>query len=39
LVISLLALLTFEASFGLWLVISFGSTALILFFFHTSEFA
>ena len=39
LVISLLALLTFEASFGVWLVFSFGSTALILFVFHVSEFA
>jgi CBS-domain-containing membrane protein len=39
LVISLLALLTFEASFGVWLVFSFGSTALILFVFHESEFA
>ena len=39
LVISLLALLTFEASFGVWLVFSFGSSALILFVFHDSEFA
>ena len=39
LVISLLALLTFEASFGVWLVFSFASTALILFVFHESEFA
>ena len=39
LVISLLALLTFEASFGVWLVFSFGSSALILFVFYDSEFA
>jgi len=35
----LLALLTFEAKFGVWLVFSFGSSALILFVFHDSEFA
>jgi CBS-domain-containing membrane protein len=39
LVIAVLALLTFEASFGVWLVFSFGSSALILFVFHDSEFA
>ena len=39
LVISLLALLTFKASYGVWLVFSFGSSALILFVFHDSEFA
>tara|TARA_B110000881_G_C18194288_1_gene326346 strand:- start:262 stop:519 length:258 start_codon:yes stop_codon:yes gene_type:complete len=39
LVISLLALLTFKAPFGVWLVFSFGSSALILFVFHESEFA
>tara|TARA_B100000780_G_C20987827_1_gene394953 strand:- start:136 stop:609 length:474 start_codon:yes stop_codon:yes gene_type:complete len=40
LVIALLALLTFETSFGLsWLVFSFGSSALILFVFYDSEFA
>ena len=38
-VVALLALLTFEASFGVWLVFSFGSSALILFVFHDSEFA
>jgi CBS-domain-containing membrane protein len=38
-VIALLALLTFEAPFGVWLVFSFGSSALILFVFHDSEFA
>ena len=38
-VIALLALLTFEAPFGVWLVFSFGSSALILFVFHESEFA
>jgi len=39
LVIAVLALLTFEAPFGVWLVFSFGSSALILFVFHDSEFA
>ena len=40
LVIALLALLTFETSFGLsWLVFSFGSSALIVFVFYDSEFA
>ena len=39
LVIAVLALLTFEAPFGVWLVFSFGSSALILFVFHESEFA
>ena len=38
-VISLLALITFEAPFGVWLVFSFGSSALIIFVFHESEFA
>ena len=38
-VISLLALITFKAPFGVWLVFSFGSSALILFVFHESEFA
>ena len=39
LVIALLALLTFEAHLGVWLVFSFGSSALILFVFYDSEFA
>ena len=39
LVIALLALLTFEAPFGVLLVFSFGSSALILFVFYDSEFA
>ena len=39
LVVSLLALLTFNAPFGVWLVFSFGSSALILFVFYESEFA
>ena len=39
LAIALLALLTFEAHLGVWLVFSFGSSALILFVFHDSEFA
>jgi hypothetical protein len=38
-VISLLALITFEAPFGVWLVFSFGSSALIVFVFYESEFA
>ena len=38
-VISLLALITFEAPFGVWLVFSFGSSALVIFVFHESEFA
>jgi CBS-domain-containing membrane protein len=38
-VVALLALLTFEAPFGVWLVFSFGSSALIIFVFHDSEFA
>ena len=39
LVIALLALLTFETNFGVWIVFSFGSSALILFVFHDTEFA
>ena len=39
LVSALLALLTFEANFGVWLVFSFGSSALIVFVFYDSEFA
>ena len=39
LVICVLSLLTFESSFGVWLMFSFGSTALILFVYHDSEFA
>jgi len=38
-VISVLSLLTFESPLGVWLTFSFGSTALILFVFHDSEFA
>jgi len=38
-VIALLALATFEGPFGVWLVFSFGSTALILFVYHDSDFA
>ena len=38
-VIGVLALLTFESPLGVWLMFSFGSTALILFVFHESEFA
>ena len=38
-VISFLALLTFKLSMGVWLLFSFGSSALILFVFHESEFA
>jgi len=39
LVICVLSALTFESSVGVWLMFSFGSTALILFVFHDSEFA
>ena len=39
LVIALLSLLTFKAPFGVWLIFSFGSSALILFVFYDSEFA
>ena len=39
LVICVLSLLTFESSFGVWLMFSFGSSALILFVYHESEFA
>ena len=38
-VIGVLALLTFDSPLGVWLMFSFGSTALILFVFHDSEFA
>jgi CBS-domain-containing membrane protein len=38
-IIGVLALLTFESPLGVWLMFSFGSTALILFVFHDSEFA
>ena len=39
LVIGVLALLTEKTSTGLWIMFSFGSTALILFVFYKSEFA
>ena len=38
-VIGVLALLTFESPYGVWLMFSFGSSALILFVFYDSEFA
>ena len=38
-VVGVLALLTFESPFGVWLMFSFGTSALILFVFHDSEFA
>ena len=38
-VICILSVLTFDSSFGVWLTFSFGSSALILFVFHDSEFA
>jgi len=38
-VICILSTLTFDSSIGVWLTFSFGSTALILFVFHDSEFA
>jgi len=39
LVICILSALTFDSSVGVWLIFSFGSSALILFVFHDSEFA
>jgi len=39
LVICVLSALTFNSSIGVWLTFSFGSTALILFLYHDSEFA
>tara|TARA_B110000967_G_scaffold49524_1_gene50538 strand:+ start:841 stop:1356 length:516 start_codon:yes stop_codon:yes gene_type:complete len=38
-VICVLSVFTFNSSVGVWLTFSFGSTALILFVFHESEFA
>jgi|TARA_B110000027_G_C15905786_1_gene206135 CBS-domain-containing membrane protein len=38
-VISVLAALTFDSSIGVWLMFSFGSSALIVFVYHDSEFA
>tara|TARA_B110000967_G_C18754064_1_gene494396 strand:- start:241 stop:768 length:528 start_codon:yes stop_codon:yes gene_type:complete len=38
-VICVLSVLTFDSSIGVWLMFSFGSSALILFVFHDSEFA
>jgi CBS-domain-containing membrane protein len=38
-VIGVLSLLTFESPLGVWLMFSFGSTALILFVFYESDFA
>jgi len=38
-VICMLSVLTFNSSIGVWIMFSFGSTALILFVFHESEFA
>ena len=38
-VIGVLALLTFESPYGVWLMFSFGSSALILFVYYDSEFA
>ena len=38
-VICVLSVLTFDSSVGVWLTFSFGSTALILFVFHDSEFS
>ena len=39
LVIFILSILTFDSSVGVWLMFSFGSSALILFVYHDSEFA
>ena len=38
-IIGVLSLLTFDSPLGVWLMFSFGSSALILFIFHDSEFA
>jgi CBS-domain-containing membrane protein len=38
-VICVLSVLTFDSSIGVWLTFSFGSTALILFVFHDSDFS
>ena len=38
-VICVLSLLTFESSFGVWLMFSFGSSTLVLLVYHDSEFA
>ena len=38
-VIGALSLLTFDSPLGVWLMFSFGSSALILFVYHDSEFA
>ena len=38
-VVGVLSLLTFESPLGVWLMFSFGSSALILFVFHDSEIA
>ena len=38
-IIGILAFLSFEASFGFWLMFSFGSTTLIVLVFYKSEFA
>ena len=38
-VVGILALLTFNSQYGVWLMFSFGSSALILFVFYDSEFA
>ena len=38
-IICVLSLLTFESSFGVWLMFSFGSSTLVLLVYHDSEFA
>ncbi len=38
-IIGVLSFLSFETSTGFWLMFSFGSTTLIVFVFHDSEFA
>mgnify|MGYP006086650393 FL=1 len=38
-VICVLSALTFDSSIGVWLIFSFGSSVLIVFVFHDSEFA
>ena len=38
-VIAVLSFLTFELPLGAWLIFSFGSSALVVFVFYTSDFA
>jgi CBS-domain-containing membrane protein len=38
-IIGVLSILSFKTSTGLWLMISFGATSLVVFVFHDKEFA